>query len=152
MTLAERLGSLVGEDLGAGDALEWMEITQDRVDGFADVTEDHQWIHQAGERAEQGPFGGPIAHGFLTLSLLPALSGPFTRRLTEGARMVINYGFDRVRFVSPVPVGSRVRARGRLVEISEVEGGVQAGVDFTIEVEGSERPAVVARNLIRVYE
>jgi len=149
VTLAERLGSLVGEDLGAG---EWMDITQDRVDGFADLTEDHQWIHQAGELAEQGPFGGPIAHGFLTLSLLTPLSGPVTRRLTEGARMVINYGFDRVRFVSPVPVGSRIRARGTLAEISEVEGGVQASVDFTIEIEGSERPAAVARNLFRVYE
>lgn len=149
MTLAERLGSLVGEDLGAGP---WMEITQDRVDGFADLTEDHQWIHQAGERAEQGPFGGPIAHGFLTLSLLTPLAGAVTRRLTEGARMVINYGFDRVRFVSPVPVGSRIRARGTLAEVSKVDGGVQAGVDFTIEVEGSERPAVVARHLLRVYE
>lgn len=149
MTLAERLSPLVGEDLGVGP---WMEITQDRVDAFADVTEDHQWIHQAGERAERGPFGGPIAHGFLTLSLLTPLAGPLTRRLTEGSRMVINYGFDRVRFVSPVPVGLRIRATGRLAELTEVEGGVQAAVDFTVQVEGSEKPAMVAQQLIRLYE
>ncbi|MEX2419423.1 MAG: MaoC family dehydratase [Acidimicrobiia bacterium] len=149
MTLAERLGARVGEDLGVG---EWMEITQDRVDRFADLTEDHQWIHQAGERAAAGPFGGPIAHGFLTLSLLTPLSGPVTRSLTEGSRMVINYGFDRVRFVSPVPVGSRIRARGRLAEVTPVEGGAQAKTELTIEVEGTDRPAVVAEHLIRVYE
>jgi acyl dehydratase len=149
VTFAERLGARVGEDLGVG---EWMEITQDRVDRFADLTEDHQWIHQAGERAATGPFGGPIAHGFLTLSLLTPLSGPVTRSLTEGSRMVINYGFDRVRFVSPVPVGSRIRARGRLAEVTPVDGGAQAKTELTIEVEGTDRPAVVAEHLLRIYE
>ena len=149
MTFAERLGARVGEDLGVG---EWMEITQDRVDRFADLTEDHQWIHQAGERATAGPFGGPIAHGFLTLSLLTPLSGKVTRSLTEGSRMVINYGFDRVRFVSPVPVGSRIRARGRLAEVTPVDGGAQAKTELTIEVEGTDRPAVVAEHLLRIYE
>lgn len=149
MSLAERLAARVGEDLGAG---EWMEITQERVDRFADLTEDHQWIHQAGERAASGPFGGPIAHGFLTLSLLTPLSGPVTRSLTEGSRMVINYGFDRVRFVSPVPVGSRIRARGKLAEVTPVDGGAQAKTELTIEIEGHDRPAVVAEHLIRVYE
>jgi acyl dehydratase len=149
VTFAERLGARAGEDLGVG---EWMEITQDRVDRFADLTEDHQWIHQAGERAATGPFGGPIAHGFLTLSLLTPLSGPVTRSLTEGSRMVINYGFDRVRFVSPVPVGSRIRARGRLAEVTPVDGGAQAKTELTIEVEGTDRPAVVAEHLLRIYE
>jgi acyl dehydratase len=149
VTLVERLTPLVGEDLGVG---EWMEITQDRVDGFADVTDDHQWIHQAGERADSGPFGGPIAHGFLTLSLLAPLSGSVTRALTEGTRMVVNYGFDRVRFVSPVPVGSRIRATGRLAELTAVTGGAQAAIDFTIEIEGEDKPAAVARHLIRLYE
>lgn len=149
MTLVERMSALVGEDLGAG---EWMEITQDRVDRFADLTEDHQWIHQAGERANGGPFGGPIAHGFLTLSLLTPLSGSVVGKLTEGTRMVINYGFDRVRFVSPVPVGSRIRARGRLAEVTPVAGGAQAKTELTIEVEGTDRPAVVAEHLIRVYD
>jgi acyl dehydratase len=149
VTLAERLGGRVGEDLGAGD---WMEVTQDRVDGFADLTEDHQWIHQAGERAIAGPFGGPIAHGFLTLSLLTPLSGDVVKTLTEGTRMIINYGFDRVRFVSPVRVGTRIRAHGKLTEATPVEGGVQAKIEFTIEVENTDRPAVVAEQLIRLYE
>jgi acyl dehydratase len=149
LILADLLGAKVGEDLGFG---EWMEITQERVDGFADLTEDHQWIHQAGEAAALGPFGGPIAHGFLTLSLLTPLSGPVVKTLTEGTGMIINYGFDRVRFVSPVRVGARVRARGRLAEVTPVEGGVQAKIDFTIEIEGTDRPAVVAEQIIRAYE
>jgi acyl dehydratase len=149
VTLAERIGGRVGEDLGAGD---WMEVTQDRVDGFADLTEDHQWIHQAGERAIAGPFGGPIAHGFLTLSLLTPLSGDVVKTLTEGTRMIINYGFDRVRFVSPVRVGTRIRAHGKLAGATPVEGGVQAKIEFTIEVENTDRPAVVAEQLVRIYE
>jgi acyl dehydratase len=143
-----RFEALVGEEVGVGD---WMEITQDRVDAFADVTDDHQWIHQAGERADAGPFGGPIAHGFLTLSLFTPLTGSVVGGMGEGAAMAINYGFDRVRFVSPVPVGSRIRARVRLLEATALEGGVQLKNEITIEVEGAERPAVVAEHLVRFY-
>jgi len=137
----------LGKEMGVGD---WMLIDQDRVDGFADITDDHQWIHQTGDRAEAGPFGGPIAHGFLTLSLLT----PLTRSvppLIEGARMVINYGLDRVRFITPVPVGSRVRGRVTPIEATEVDGGVQVKNQVTIEIEGVERPAAVVESLIRFY-
>jgi acyl dehydratase len=145
---ATRFEALVGEEVGVGD---WLEITQDRVDAFADVTDDHQWIHRAGERADAGPFGGPIAHGFLTLSLFTPLTDSVVGAMGEGAAMAINYGFDRVRFVSPVPVGSRIRARVRLLEATPLEGGVQLKNEITIEVDGAERPAVVAEHLVRFY-
>lgn len=143
-----RFEALVGEEVGVGD---WMEITQDRVDAFADITDDHQWIHQAGEKADAGPFGGPIAHGYLTLSLFTPLTASVVGTLGEGAAMAINYGFDRVRFVSPVPVGSRIRARVRLLEATPVDNGVQLKNEITIDVEGAERPAVVAEHLVRFY-
>lgn len=139
---------LVGTEIGLGD---WFEITQDRVDAFAEATDDHQWIHQAGERADNGPFGGPIAHGFLTLSLLTPLTWDIFGRLTEGASMVINYGLDRVRFVTPVPVGGRIRARVVLSEAKEVANGTQLKSEVTIELEGSEKPAAVIEHLMRVY-
>lgn len=145
---ATRFEALVGEEVGVG---EWMEITQDRVDAFADITHDHQWIHQAGEKADAGPFGGPIAHGYLTLSLFTPLTASVVGTLGEGAAMAINYGFDRVRFVSPVPVGSRIRARVRLLEVTPVDNGVQLKNEITINVEGAERPAVVAEHLVRFY-
>ncbi|WKZ81761.1 MAG: MaoC family dehydratase [Acidimicrobiia bacterium] len=142
------LESRVGEEIGVGD---WLEVTQERVDAFADVTDDHQWIHQAGEAAESGPFGGPIAHGFLTLSLLTPLTRDVTRSLGEGARMAVNYGLDKVRFITPVRVGSRIRGRVVLLEATPIEGGVQLKNQVTIEIEGAERPAAVVESLVRLY-
>jgi acyl dehydratase len=139
------LESLVGEELGAS---EWHEITQERVNAFADVTGDRQWIHVDPERAAAGPFGGTIAHGYLTLSLLPALMSEVWR--VEGVRMGINYGLNRVRFPAPVSVGSRVRAVGRLREIAPVDGGVQGVVETTIEIEGGAKPAAVAETVVRL--
>ena len=142
----DELPALAGRDLGAG---EWLEITQDRVDLFADATDDHQWIHVDPERAASGPFGGPIAHGFLTLSLTIPL---WTELLdVEGVTTKVNYGLDRVRFVSPVHVGARVRMRAIIAEVTEVAGGYQIAVDQTIEIEGAEKPALVARGLSRFY-
>ncbi|WP_460773095.1 MaoC family dehydratase [Microbacterium sp. GXF7504] len=138
--------SLVGTELGYSD---WMEITQERIDTFADATDDHQWIHTDPERAKDGPFGGPIAHGFLTLSLLIPL---WTQLLeVEGAGTKVNYGLDKVRFVSPVPAGARIRLTAQVAEVTEVAGGYQLVVDVTIETEGGTKPAVVARSLQRIY-
>ena len=142
------LSDRVGQELGVG---EWMEVTQDRVDAFADATDDHQWIHQAGEKANNGPFGGPIAHGFLTLSLLTPLTGVVMQAHLEGAVMAINYGLDRVRFITPVRVGSRIRGRVKLVEVKPIENGVQLKTESTIEIEGSDRPAAVVESLVRLY-
>jgi len=142
------LSDRVGQELGVG---EWMQVTQDRVDAFADATDDHQWIHQAGEKANNGPFGGPIAHGFLTLSLLTPLTGAVMQAHLEGAVMAINYGLDRVRFITPVRVGSRIRGRVKLVEVKPIENGVQLKTESTIEIEGSDRPAAVVESLVRLY-
>ena len=142
------LSDRVGQELGVG---EWMEVAQARVDAFADATDDHQWIHEAGDRAAAGPFGGPIAHGFLTLSLLTPLTTGILRPHTEGAQMAINYGLDRVRFITPVRVGSRLRGRVRLVEATAFDGGIQAKVEVTVEIEDGQRPAMVAENLVRFY-
>ncbi len=148
MDIITKLEAAVGTEVGVGD---WTDVTQDRVDAFADATDDHQWIHQAGERAANGPFGGPIAHGLFTLSLLPSLTHEVTESLSEGSRMAINYGFDRIRFITPVPVPSRVRGRVRIVEASAFDGGVQVKNEVTVELEGAERPALVAENLVRYY-
>jgi acyl dehydratase len=128
----------------------WIEVSEPQVLGFADATGDHQWIHIDAERARrESPFGGPIAHGFLTLSLIPAL---LEQTVQMRQRMGVNYGLNRVRFTSPVPVGAKVRARFGVKEVSEVgEGGVQVTWDVTIEREGSERPACVAEFLTRHY-
>ncbi len=142
------LGDRVGQELGVG---EWMEVAQQRVDAFAAATDDHQWIHETGERAAAGPFGGPIAHGFLTLSLLTPLTTGVLRPYTEGVRMAINYGLDRVRFITPVRVGSRIRGRVKLVEAKPIDGGVQLKVETTIEIEGADRPAAVVESLVRLY-
>lgn len=115
---------------------------------FADATLDHQWIHTDVERAEKGPFGGPIAHGFLTLSLLSKLNSQTYK--FEGAKMGINYGLNKVRFPSPVLVGSRVRSTTKLAEVTEVDGGLQLTVKSTIEIEGGAKPACVAEGLTRV--
>jgi len=138
--------SLAGTDLGWS---EWLEVTQDRVNTFADATDDHQWIHVDPERAKDGPFGGPIAHGFLSLSL----TVKFWSELfdLEGVTTKVNYGLDKVRFVSPVKVGARVRMNAVIAEVTEVPGGYQFAVDQTIEIEGGSKPAVVARGLYRFY-
>lgn len=137
---------LAGTDLGWSD---WCEITQDRVNVFADATDDHQWIHVDPERAKDGPFGGAIAHGFLSLSL----TAKFWSELFDmtGVRTRVNYGLEKVRFVSPVAVGARVRMHAVIAEVAEVPGGYQFTVDQTIEVDGGTKPAVVARGLYRFY-
>jgi acyl dehydratase len=136
----------VGKHLGFTD---WQEMTQEQVNQFADVTDDHNFIHVDTERAKQTPFGGTIAHGFLTLSLL----APVTQQLIQitDASTGVNYGLDKVRFPAPLPVGSQWRGSAELLEAREIEGGVHAKLRATIEVKGSERPAVVAECLIRVY-
>ncbi|MFG2060266.1 MaoC family dehydratase [Micromonospora sp. NPDC048871] len=142
----EQLPDLAGTDLGH---TEYRTVTQDQVNLFADATDDHQWIHVDPERAKAGPFGAPIAHGFLTLSL----AVPFWTELLEvkGVTTKVNYGLDKVRFPAPVPVGARVRMRATIAEVTEVRGGYQIAVDQTIEVEGGSKPAVVARGLYRFY-
>jgi len=140
------LPGLVGTDLGY---TEWFEISQDRVNTFADAASDHQWIHTDPERAKDGPFGAPIAHGFLTLSLLIPLWVELLD--VEGVSTKVNYGLDKVRFVSPVKVGSRIRMTAAVVEVTEVAGGYQLTVDATIEAEGGTKPALVARSLQRFY-
>ncbi|HYI49971.1 MAG TPA: MaoC family dehydratase [Microbacterium sp.] len=137
---------LTGADLGHTD---WLEITQDRIDLFADATDDHQWIHVDPQRANDGPFGAPIAHGFLTLSL----AVKFWSELfdLEGVTTKVNYGLDKVRFISPVKVGSRVRMSAVIAEVAEVPGGYQFAVDQTIEIDGAPKPAVVARGIYRFY-
>lgn len=144
----DALTAHIGEEIGVG---EWLRIDQDRVDAFAAATLDHQWIHQAGPAADAGPFGGPIVHGFLTLSLLWHLTSSAPSLLAE-VGMIINYGLDKVRFISPVPVGSRVRARVTLKDVAEVQGGVQLTDAVTIELEGSERPAAYVEAVTRVYD
>ena len=137
----------IGTEIGVSD---WMEITQDRVDAFAAATDDHQWIHVDRERATASPFGGTIAHGFLTLSLTVALSAQVP--LDVGSPLMgINYGLEKVRFPAPIPVGSRIRARVGLVSVTDVEGGIQLNRQVTIEVEGTEKPAMVAETVSRLY-
>jgi acyl dehydratase len=140
----DELTSAVGADLGATD---WITVTQEQVDKFADATLDHQWIHTDTERARQGPFGGPIAHGYLTLSLASHFLSQLAR--VDNISMGINYGVDKVRFPSPVPVGSRVRGRGEVVDVKEVPGGAQATVRVTIEREGGDKPAAIVDTVSR---
>jgi acyl dehydratase len=142
------LRELAGEHLGHSD---YVEVTQEQVDRFAEATGDRQWIHVDVERARrESPFGGPIAHGYLTLSLGPRLVPQVLR--VEGVKMGVNYGCDKVRFPSPVPVGSRLRVGVEVLEVTDVPGGVQAKMRFTFECEGAEKPACVAENLLRYYE
>jgi acyl dehydratase len=144
-TLAD-LAACVGQDVAI---TEWVEITQQQVNQFAEATGDHQWIHVDVERAKQGPFGGPIAHGFLTLSLLPQFFDN-NIEVTE-ARMGVNYGLNKVRFMAPVPVGSRLRGHLHLHSATPIEGGLQVQWNVTIEREGSEKPVCVAESLARLY-
>lgn len=136
-----------GTDLGASSSI---EITQEDVDTFADATRDHQWIHVDAERAAQGPFGSTIAHGYLTLGLVIPLWSELLQ--VEKVGMAVNYGLNRLRFPAPVPVGSRVRLQGRLASVSEVSGGVEVVADLTMEIEGSEKPALVAEAVYRFYD
>jgi acyl dehydratase len=143
----EGVQSLVGRHLGYSD---WVRITQEQVNRFADATGDHQWIHVDPERAaKESPFGGAVAHGYLTLSLLPSLM-PQIVEIT-GFRMGVNYGTDKVRFPAPVPVGSRVRAGATLDSATPIDGGVQMSVTVTVEVEGASKPSMVATTVSRRY-
>lgn len=143
----EGLHELVGAELGVSD---WLTVDQADIDSFATVTRDRQWIHVDPERAAAGPFGATIAHGYLTLSLC----SHFLERcfVVEGASMAVNYGLDRVRFPAPVPAGATIRGRAALASAKEIaDGGVEAVVEVTIEVEGGAKPACVAATVIRFY-
>ncbi|MGH9116623.1 MAG: MaoC family dehydratase [Acidimicrobiales bacterium] len=142
----EELKALVGEELGTSS---WVDIDQSRINAFADATDDHQWIHVDVERARAGPFGGPIAHGYLTLSLIVPMF--FDVLQVDGIAMGVNYGLNKVRFPAPVPSGSRIRLKATLAEVEEIAGGVQAVVDAVIEVEGGTKPVCVAQPVYRFY-
>ena len=150
MTTTKTMGELAGlqgQELGSSD---WYEVTQEAVNLFAEATGDHQWIHVDVERAKkESPFGGPIAHGYLTLSLLvPLLAQVLT---VSDAVMGVNYGLNKVRFPSPVPVGSKVRASASLKEVTEFAGGLQYSLTVTVEREGGDKPVCVAEPVYRVY-
>lgn len=140
----DELAAAEGTSLGP---TEWLEITQDRVNLFADATDDHQWIHVDPEKAAQGPFGGTIAHGLLTLSLLPHFSHQLYTVGNIG--MAINYGYNKVRFINPVKVGARLRARGEISKVDRLDGAVQAMTTITVEIEGADKPAAVAESIVR---
>ncbi|SFV12616.1 MaoC family dehydratase [Pseudoduganella namucuonensis] len=142
----EQIAAAVGQQLGESD---WLTVTQERIQLFADAVGDQQWIHVDPERAREGPFGACIAHGYLTL----ALASYFMPRIVhiENLRMGVNYGCERVRFPAPVPVGSRIRGRGELTKAEPVDGGVQATIRMTIEIEGNTRPGCVVDTISRYY-
>jgi len=140
----DQVRDAAGRDLGTS---EWLEVTQERVDTFADATGDHQWIHVDPVRAAAGPFGGPIAHGYLTLSLSNALLPEIVE--VQGVSMGVNYGVNKIRFPAPVLVGSRVRAQATLTSVEEVSGGVQTTMVITIEIEGGTKPACVIESISR---
>ena len=142
-TTFEEVEAAAGQELGCSD---WVEITQDQVDRFAEATGDHQWIHVDVERAKDGPFGGTIAHGYLTLSMVPALGAEVMALETSGAKL--NYGVNKVRFPNPVRVGSRIRDHVTLGEVTEVPAGRQLTVRHTIEIEGQDKPACVAETVV----
>jgi acyl dehydratase len=143
---ADEIKALAGRDLGASD---WLEVTQERIDTFADATGDHQWIHVDAARAAAGPFGTTIAHGYLTLSLVIPLFGSLLK--IDGVKMGVNYGLEKVRFPNPVRVGSRIRLAATVASVDEVAGGLQLTCDFTVQIEGQEKPACVARTIYRQY-
>jgi acyl dehydratase len=144
-TIAE-LKDLVGQEIGVSD---WITVTQERIQLFADATNDHQWIHLDAERAKAGPFGTTIAHGFLTLSLLPEMAASAFG--VNETRMGVNYGLNKVRFPAPVPSGSRLRGRFKLVGYEPLEGGAQLTVQVTMEREGSDKPVCIAESIGRRY-
>ena len=139
----EEIEAATGEDIGTS---EWVEITQERVDRFAEATDDFQWIHVDQERAEAGPFGGTIAHGYLTLSLIPWLGSKVFQVETEGAKL--NYGLNKVRFPNPVLVGARVRATVTVGEVVEIPAGRQLTMKYVIEIENEDKPACVAETVV----
>ncbi|AJE80436.1 MaoC domain-containing protein dehydratase [Streptomyces albus] len=138
------LAEAEGEELGSSD---WLVVDQQRIDAFAHATGDHQWIHVDPERAAEGPFGGTIAHGLLTLSLLPSLLQQIYR--VDGARMAVNYGLDKVRFPSPVRSGAKLRGTSRIARITELDGAVQAHLSTVIEIEGGDKPACIVESIVR---
>ncbi len=139
----EQIEAAAGEEIGTSD---WVEISQERVNQFADATGDHQWIHVDVERSREGPFGGTIAHGYLTLSLLPWLGSQVFDLDTPGAKL--NYGVNKVRFPNPVRVGSKVRAKVTVGEVAEIPAGRQLTFKFVIEIEGQDKPACVAETVV----
>ena len=147
MKCFDGLDEFIAAQRGQLGPTDWLEVDQDRVDKFADATEDRQWIHVDPERAADGPFGGTIAHGLLTLSLLPH----FMRELYQvrNVAMAINYGFNRVRFVSPIRVGAKVRARSEIAKVVRLDAAVQATLVTTVEVQGSDKPAAVVESIVR---
>ena len=146
ITGPDELKSKIGEELGVSD---WHEVTQERINAFAEATEDFQWIHVDPERAKDTPFGGTIAHGLYTLSLGPKFS--YAMFTLDGFTFGLNYGYGKVRFPAPVPVGSKLRMRATLSAVDEVPGGLQITITQTYEVEGGEKPVCVAESLSRVY-
>jgi acyl dehydratase len=146
ITGVDGLKAAVGEHLGYS---EYFDVTQERVNQFAEATGDHQWIHVDVERAKNGPFGGPIAHGYLTLSLGPMLYPTVVR--IEGFTMGVNYGANKVRFPSPVPVGSKIRLGVKLLEVEDIANGVQMTMEFTFECQGASKPSCVAEIIFRSY-
>src|SRR3954451_22370532 len=147
ITGLDQLKDAAGQDLGTSS---WHEVTQQDIDTFADVTGDHQWIHVDTERAKDTPFGGTIAHGYYTLSLAPKLSDeimPF-----KGFAFAVNYGLNKVRFPAPLPVGGKVRMRGKVAGVEDIAGGAQMTLELTFEREGGDKPVCVAETLARIYE
>jgi acyl dehydratase len=142
----EDLTPLIGTHLGYG---EYRTVTQEEVNLFADATGDHQWIHVDPERAKAGPFGGPIAHGYLTLSLIPVLLRGVMQ--VDGVAMGVNYGTNKVRFTSPVPVGSEIRAGATMASVEDIAGGVQVALDVVVEVKDAPKPSCVAQVVFRYY-
>lgn len=142
----EAFAQAEGDVLGTSD---WMVVEQERIDRFAEATGDHQWIHVDPERAKDGPFGATIAHGFLTLSLLPPLLNSLYR--VDNVTMAVNYGLDKVRFMAPVRVDSKVRAIAKVLKVVAMDGAVQAVFETTFEIEGSEKPAAVVQSIVRYF-
>jgi acyl dehydratase len=142
----DEVKAYVGKELGVSD---WLHVTQEKIDAFAEVTGDDQWIHVDVERAKQSPFGGTIAHGYFTLSLAPRFS--YDMFTFEGFAFGINYGLNRVRFPAPMPVGGRVRMRAKLASVEDIAGGAQITTELTFEHDGGEKPVCVAESLSRVY-
>jgi acyl dehydratase len=149
VTTIDELKALIGQELGQG---EWFQVTQERVNAFAEVTGDHQWIHVDTARAAASPFGGTIAHGYLTLAIQGLLNQGWQGvRLDLGQKMTINYGLNRVRFISPVRVGKRIRLRSKLLQVAAPSPGVyHLTVEQTVDIEGEDRPAMVAETIRRV--
>ncbi|WP_028659578.1 MaoC family dehydratase [Nocardioides insulae] len=143
----DELAAAIGEELGP---TEWFEVDQERVNAFADATGDHQWIHVDVERSESGPFGGTIAHGYLTLSLIPQFSPQLFSLETPGAKL--NYGVNKVRFPNPLRVGKRIRAKAAIAGLTDLPMGKQMTVKYTVEIEGEEKPACVAETVVLLLD